>query len=311
MLERRGIVLTPADLHEHWPAWLQQAGLNVLGLHGNIDEIIRFVQSAAGRSFLAQLEQAGIAVEYEIHALSYLLPRAEFGRHPQWFRADEQGERTPDVNLCPSSVEALAVAAENAARLARVLAPTTNRYYLWADDAPSWCQCRRCRELGPADQNLLVMNALLAGVQQADSRAVLACLAYDNTLDPPQQVSPAPALFLEFAPIRRRYDRPLAAADVPENRAHLAQLERLLAFFGAERAQVLEYWLDASRFSHWRRPAVQVPFNRAVLTADAQLYRQLGIRSITTFGVYLDAEYLARYGVPPVADYGTVLAADE
>jgi len=36
-------------------------------------------------------------------------------------------------------------------------------------------------------------------------------------------------------------------------------------------------------------------------------YTKNGFRSITSFGVYLDAEYLGNYGPPPIAEYGSVL----
>jgi hypothetical protein len=38
--------------------------------------------------------------------------------------------------------------------------------------------------------------------------------------------------------------------------------------FPAGTAQVLEYWLDVSRFSQWKRPAVRLPWRRDVLEAD-------------------------------------------
>ena len=39
-----------------------------------------------------------------------------------------------------------------------------------------------------------------------DSKASLAHLAYANTLTPPEKVNPVEGVFLEFAPINRRYD---------------------------------------------------------------------------------------------------------
>jgi hypothetical protein len=44
-----------------------------------------------------------------------------------------------------------------------------------------------------------------------------------------------------------------------------------------------------------------------VLAADLAFYASLGFRSVTTFGVYLDAEYFAMHGVPPVSEYGRAL----
>jgi hypothetical protein len=79
-------------------------------------------------------------------------------------------------------------------------------------------------------------------------------------------------------------------------------------FFPAGSAQALEYWLDVSRFSQWKRPAVKLPWRRDVLAADAQTYAQLGLRHLTTFAVWIDADYLARFGEPPLGEYGETLS---
>ena len=73
------------------------------------------------------------------------------------------------------------------------------------------------------------------------------------------------------------------------------------------RAHVLEYWMDCSRFSKWRRPAVRLPFRVDVLRADVAFYSSLGIRSLTSFGVMLDQDYVREYGQPPVLEYSPAL----
>jgi hypothetical protein len=308
VFERRGIVLCPSDLEDAgWLPRIAEAGLNVVGLHGAPEATLAYVESASGEQFLSRARELGLEVEYELHALGWLLPRDEFDAHPDWFRADRHGTRRPDSNLCPSQPEALDVASARARELARRLQPTTNRYYLWADDATPWCHCEGCRSLSEADQNLQVMNALLAGLREERPDARLACLAYANTLAPPERVRPAPGIFLEYAPIDRCFRHALNDAGCALNRGTLRTLAPLLEAFGAEGAQVLEYWLDASLFSGWRRPAARVPFSREVLAADLACYAGLGFRSVTSFGVYLDPDYLARYGEPPVREYGGCL----
>jgi hypothetical protein len=305
---RRGIVLSPGELEE--PGWVPRmaaAGLNLLGLHADVDGVLAYVESAPGRAFLQAARAAGRDVEYELHALGWLLPRDRFTAHPDWFRMDRHGVRRPDVNLCPSHPEALAVASDRARELAERLCPTTDRYYLWADDGGLWCHCDACRGLSDADQNLTVMNALLAGLRRRRPAARLACLAYLNALAPPEQVRPAAGLFLEYAPIGRCFRHALADPACALNRPLLAGLPPLMTAFGADGAQVLEYWLDSSLFSGWKRPAARIPFSRAVLAADLATYARLGFRSVTTFGVYLDREYLALHGEPPVQEYGECL----
>ncbi|MFD0715683.1 DUF4838 domain-containing protein [Paenibacillus sp. GCM10027626] len=319
MIERRGIILDLDDLHEGWPDLLERSGINVLGIHNwipdnrfdeKIDALIAHARSAEGGRVLESLRQRGIDVEYELHAMSWLLPREWFRRYPAWFRMDENGERTPADNMCPSNEEAMEVVRLNSAKLVRMLPSTTNRYYLWQDDNKPWCLCDRCRQYSASDQTLLVMNAILEAIRSVHADAKLAYLAYAFTLDtPPEKVKPAEGIFLEMAgPIIHR---------TPEQREHgmamhdderfKQALERNLGVFGSQDAQVLDYWLDASLFSGWRKPAEMLAFDATAAAGDIAFYREKGFRSITTFGVFLDRGYFERYGEPPVADYAALL----
>ncbi len=297
----RGVVLVPEDLT--WSAWPQrarQAGLSTIALHHGASPkyVTDLIRSERGREFLAQCRQLGLQVEHELHAMRDLLPRDLFAKNSELFRMNEKGERTPDCNLCVHAERALDISAEHAVALAKVLHPTTHRYFYWGDDAQPWCCCPRCRDLSESDQALVLENHLLKALRRQDSRALLAHLAYANTLTAPTQIKPARGLFLEFAPIKRRYDIPLDTSSDPENQRHLEALDANLRVFGAANAQVLEYWLDVSRFSKWKKPAVKLPFKEEVLAADLDTYGRRGIRHVTTFAVNIDAEYIARFGEP-------------
>ena len=85
----------------------------------------------------------------------------------------------------------------------------------------------------------------------------------------------------------------------------LAALDANLKVFPKETAQVLEYWLDVSRFSHWKRPAVRLPWKKEVLEADVQVYWKRGIRHISTFAALVDDEYRKRFGdLDFISEYG-------
>ena len=311
LFRRRGIVLIPADLsYERWPELAAESGLNVIALHAQsrpLSRLAEFLRTEVGERFLSHAGELGLDVEYELHAMADLLPRERFGRHPEMFRMDEAGERVPDANLCVSSPEALEVISQRSAVVAGQLTPTTHRYFLWADDGRPWCQCPPCRELSPSDQNLTAMVAILGGLRTTDPQATLAALAYHDTLDPPTKVKPVEGLFLEYAPISRSWQVPLSDPSSEVNREHVERLRRLIEFFGPRESQVLEYWLDASRHSNWQRPAQKLPVTPEVMAADAEFYHSLGFEHATTFGVFLDAEYFERYGVPPVVEYGRAL----
>ena len=309
----RGVVLTPADFSlEDWPERAKRAGLTTIGIHHPTSPraIVEWLKTEPGKRFLESRARLGLEVEYELHAMRELLPRELFGKNPEFFRMDEKGERTPDSNCCPHSERALDVIAENAAALARSLRPTSSRYFYWGDDGLPWCACPSCRELIPSEQALLVENRVLRGLREIDPNASLAHLAYHNTLEPPRQVKPVEGIFLEYAPIHRRYDLPYEKQNDPSQPDALSALDANLQVFPAETAQALEYWLDVSLFSKWKRPAVKLPWRLDVLEADLNTYAKRGISRVTSFAVYVDADYRDRFGDLRFLDeYGRALSS--
>ena len=306
----RGIVILPEDLTlRDWPERAKRAGLTTIALHDGLSarKVARFTQSQQGQRFLEQCRKWKLDVEYELHAMSDLLPRDLFAKNPSLFRMNENGERTPDANLCVHSREALEIAASHAVELMSLMPSTTGRYFLWGDDGKPWCRCRPCNSLSDTDQALLVTNTLLRAIRTQNPAATMAHLAYANTLQPPNAVKPDTGVFLEYAPINRRYDISLSATVDPENRRHLEALDANLAIFGRDNAKVLEYWMDVSRFSGWKKPAQKLPFNASVVAADLDVYGSRGIRGVSSFAAYMDASYVARYGDPPLNSFGQEL----
>lgn len=311
----RGVVLVTRDIATlDWPTRAKAAGLTTIATHIFPQEIVDFLATEPGQRFLQQCRELGLNVEHELHAMGELLPRVLFDRNPGMFRMDESGSRVRADNLCVHSREALEVVAERAAHFTRLLPSTTGRYFYWGDDGKPWCRCPQCRHLSDSDQALLAEHVILRAVRGVDPRGTLAHVVYYNTLKPPTQVRPEPGIFLEFAPIARRYDRPLAdreAQRLPTDMTHGEHLDCLdanLAVFGTEGAQVLEYWMDNSRFSGWKREQVgKLPWNREVFLADIELYAARGIRHVTQFATWLDGWYVEHFGEPPVAEYGAGL----
>lgn len=306
----RGVVLVPEDLTlADWPERAHRAGLSTIALHhqNSPSAVVRCIESEAGQRFLSRCRQLGIAVEYELHAIKELLPRELFAKTPELFRLNEKGQRTPDANCCVHSERTLEIVAQNALAIAERLRPTTGRYFYWGDDGQPWCACPKCRVLSPSEQALVVENRICQALRTLDPGAQVAHLAYHNTLRPPRQIKPAPGVFLEYAPINRRYDIPYAQQD-PNRGDGLSALDANLEVFPRDTAQVLEYWLDVSRFSRWKRPGVRIPWNNEVFLDDVETYRKRGIRHVTTFAAWIDADYEKRFGPLDVLnDYGAGL----
>jgi hypothetical protein len=312
--QTRGVVVTVRDLKTlDWPALARRCGLTTIGTHITPREIAAFVGTEAGQMVLDGCRRLGVGVEHELHAMSDLLPRNLFDKDPAMFPMDERGDRVRDYNLCVHSAAALRVAAENAARYTQALRSTTGRYFYWPDDGRPMCRCPRCRGLSDSDQALLLTNHLLPAVRAVDGRAALAHLAYARTLTAPSRVKPVAGVFLEFAPIERASDRPIGERSVKGRggRTHgelLDLLDANLAVFGTAGAQVLEYWLDASRFAGWDRGrVVKIPWGREVFLDDLRVYAGRGVRHVTTFAAWVDGDYVKRFGDPPTGDYGAGL----
>jgi hypothetical protein len=310
--ETRGVVLVPEDLTlQDWPERAQRAGLTTIGLHHGSSPraVASALQSDEGQRFLERCRRLGLEIEYELHAMKELLPRDLFSKDPTLFRMNDNQERSPDAYLCVHSDRALDIVGEHAVALAQSLPPTTGRYFFWGDDGQPWCRCHKCRALSDSDQALLLENHLWKVLRGQDEKAQLAHLAYATTLGAPKQVTPAEGVFLEYAPMNRRYDVPYSRQAGPAQPYGLPMLDANLQVFRPETAQVLEYWLDVSRFSDWRRPAVRLPWNERVFVADLDAYGSRGIRHVTTFAAWVDADYQRRFGDPAFIEaYGAGLS---
>ncbi|MDR2423193.1 MAG: carbohydrate-binding family 9-like protein [Prevotellaceae bacterium] len=289
----RGVVLISDDLKTiDWARMAHENGINTIGTHITPNQVVKFIQSEAGQKFMADCKKYGIAVEHQLHAMSELLPRHLFDIDSTMFRMDKNGRRVKDCNLCVHSQRALDTVAANAVKYARLLPATNHRYYYWIDDVKPMCACSKCAQYSDSEQALIVENRMLKALRKIDPKAQLAHLSYRNTWPAPVKVKPDEGIFLEFAPISRKYEKPLPD-DAPQ---YLQYLKDNLKVFPTETAIVLEYWLDIYLHGNYMKPLVKVPWNRAVFEADIDEYAKLGIRNITTFSAGVDRVYLERYG---------------
>jgi len=298
--ERRGVVVYPSDITsagvEEWERRIDLSGINLVGIHAAtshepMDVLEAFVKSDVGKSFLDMCRIRGVDVEYEIHALQHILSRDLFDAHPEWFREDEDGVRQEQYNMCFTSGDAIEAMRPRIAALLEWMRPTTHRYLIWPDDKiGKFCQCEKCRAYTPSEQSLIYENGLLKLLREYDPEATIAHLAYNQTLEAPKNVRAAEGVFLEFAPINRNYSEPLSPETVR------ALKENALAFPTFSQ-HILEYWLDESMFSNWKRDSlVKMDFNADECRRDVTGYRSLGAASITTFATWLGGDYVRLYG---------------
>lgn len=312
----RGVVLYPSDMRslgaDRLIDILKKADINLIGIHSNtitedLDSLKVYLESADGRLLMGLCKENKIDVEYECHVLQEILPRSLFDEHPEYFRVDTNGVRTSDLNMCFSSEEAWTVIGKNVTELVKWMKPTTNRYFFWIDDSyDGFCQCDKCNSYSPGDQALIYENRMLEIIRKVNPDATLAHLAYASTLEAPQTVKPREGIFLEFAPIGRNYADPLSSEQYNA-------LKENLEIFPKETAHILEYWLDVSMFSGWKRDNwTKVPWDANFCKRDIELYRSLGIESFTTFATWmLHQRYFELYGqddaIEVLKEYGSIL----
>ena len=201
------------------------------------------------------------------------------------------------------------VQAPKARKLLERLKPTTGRYHIFPDDNRPWCSCPQCRKLSPADQVLMFTNILARALRKIDPKATAGYCAYKPALKVPQKVRPEPNVFVDFAPIERDYRHPLCRGRSDKDRYFKQLAPKLLDFFGAAGSQILEYWLDASMFSQWQKPMHKIPTTTAVMKADLEYYASLGYENISVIGVWLDNEYVKRFGDSPLRRFVTACGA--
>jgi len=287
--QKRGVVLSVEDLETvDWPKLAHENGINTIGTHITPEQVVKFIHSEKGEKFLSDCKKYGIHVEHQLHAMGDLLPRELFTEDSAMFRMNEHGRRVNDYNLCVHSQKALDKVAEKALYYTKLLPSTNHLYYYWIDDGRPMCRCPECLEYSDSEQALIIENRIIKELRKFNPEAKLAHLAYHNTMSAPRRVKPEEGIFLQYAPIHRKWDKPL-------EEKYLQEIRENLTVFPVETAEVLEYWLDVSIFSKWKKPAVKLPWNREVFELDINTYASFGIRSITSFAVYIDDKYIETY----------------
>lgn len=299
-VEKHGVVVYPNDITSvglaEWEKRIRLSGIKLIGLHAAtvndpIDTLEAFVKSGMGRDFLELCDRMGVDVEYELHALQYILPRELFEDHPEYFREDEDGCRQLQYNMCFTSEEAVEAMRPRIESLLEWMKPTTHRYFFWTDDKQGkFCHCAGCSQYTPSEQALIYENRLLRLLREYDPEATLAHLAYHQTVEPPAAVRADEGIFLEFAPINRDYSQPLPLVSADALKANLQA-------FPAYSQHILEYWLDESMYSNWKRDMlVPNPFKADECARDVCTYRSFGAADICCFATWLYGDYIAEYG---------------
>lgn len=307
----RGWIVSWEDNQQlDWAKLAHDAGINTI----STDVTPAVKASREWQQFVADCRKYNIQLEHDQHAMGWLLPRNLFEKDPAMFRMNEKGERVADFNCCAHSQPALDIITENALKDAEINPSTSNRYFFWLDDGGAKCFCPLCKPYSDSDQALIIENAMIKALRKRNPAATLAHLAYQRTIKAPETVKPEEGIFLQFAPFQRTWDYPISDPNAQragmniKNGDYLQHLDANLAVFPVESAEILEYWLDVSLYSDWKKPAVKLPWKRDIFLKDIAVYAKRGIRNIVTFAVYIDREYEKNYkDISFLQEYGNDL----
>ena len=266
------------DSERAWLDWMGKRGLNQF-LSARTPEVCC--------ELAGEMRSRGIAHEVGGHIIPTLLPRALFEQHPEYFRADKQGNRTPTGNLCVSSPEALQLVAKAACEHVKQF-PLANVLHLWGEDVMggSWCFCPDCSSLSPSEQYLRVVNTVAQELDNQQLALAVDYLAYHDTLKPDFNSVPSSRTLLAYAPRERSYGESLAGECGEPNQGYVQALEGLLPSFEG-RACLLEYYGDAILFGSQVIPLT------SVIVEDAEVYRRMAITGLycLVFGEYSSIAY--------------------
>ena len=306
----KNILIHPEELNKKWIDKMADGGIKILGIHPHgggkavesLKDLLVKLETKEYRELIDYAVERGLEIEYEMHAARNLMPAELFESHPEYFRTMANGERTPNLNFCVSNPEALALVAKNAAELARKLYKSRPVFYFWLDDAYNChCKCEKCKNLSPSDQQLIACNAMLAEIRKYIPEAKFAYLAYQDTLEVPENVKPDEGIFLEYAPIEKYKNTAPERIEVERN-----MLLKQAEYFSWKDSKVLEYWLDNSLFSGWKKPPKEFKADDEKIRKEVAEYASLGFEIVSTFGCFLGEDYEELYGEPDISAFTEV-----
>lgn len=303
----KNILIHPEELSKKWIDKMADGGVKILGLHPqgggkaveSLQDLLYKLETKEYRELIDYAVSRGLEIEYEMHAARFLLPEGLFDTHPEYFRMAADGQRTKKFNFCVSNEEALEIVAKNAASLAQRLYKSRPVFYFWLDDAKNiHCKCEKCQKLSPSDQQLIAANAMIKEIRKEIPNAKFAYLAYQDTLEVPESIKPEDGIFLEYAPIEK-YKNESKERIETEKQMLLKQAE----FFSWNNSKVLEYWLDNSLFSGWKKPPKKFEAEADKIKKEVAEYAAMGFETVSTFGCFLGEDYEELYGEADISAF--------
>ena len=236
-----------------------------------------------------ELVKRDMGFEWGGHFLPGYLPRSLFDEHPEYFRM-ENGKRTPNLNMCPSSEKAAEIIAENSLKdwLRLKDVPRFEVLHIWPDDLTGggWCSCPQCKDLNCSEQGVKILNEVAKRLPLPEG-TTLSHVAYHETIEyVPTKVKANDRVNLLYAARERCYKHAMG-----QGKANSLYYKWLKEQYEAMpvKAQVFEYYHDPVLFRQLPLPL------HPVIGKDIEAYRAVGVDRIGSLAFQVYGEYA--YGV--------------
>jgi hypothetical protein len=209
-------------------------------------------------------------------------------------------------SYCPDDAAGLEREKKTLRDYVGLLPASMNEFFLWpADTFLAPCTSPQYGDYSVSDLVMWFANQMLMTLHESRPQAKFAFLSYLSTWEPPKHEKPMLGLILEWAPMFQSFAYSLNDPRSQTNAEYRKDFEALLKMFGGENTQVLGYWLDDTLFS--RTLYGHLPYNPGMLQDDLGYYHQMGVRSVTTFGVMTGRDYFLSHASPAVFLYPRLL----
>ncbi len=98
-MKKISFLIHPEELSKKWVDRMVECGISILGLHPvggkdadiSLQKTLQLLDTNGFRELIDYAALKGLEIEYEMHAMRYLLPSSEFDKHPEWFRMNAEG----------------------------------------------------------------------------------------------------------------------------------------------------------------------------------------------------------------------------
>lgn len=217
-----------------------------------------------------------------VHTFDDLIPRTEFGAHPEYFPFYKGKRQTGYVQRCLSNADVLKLA------IAKVMEwiakdPEALIFSVSQNDCYNFCECDPCKAIekqyGGTHSGIYLwfVNQLAGEIEKKHPDKLIDTLAYQFTEPPPTGIKPRPNVRVRLCPIANCVAHPFTTCSASPTVKFMENLKGWAAI-----TDTLYIWHYNTNFAHYLQPFPCF----GEFPADTRLYKQSGVKGIFFEGAY-------------------------